>query len=129
MPIPYRRILVATDLSPASNAAVDAVEALCGDDSRAEVHLIHVVEPLAFAAPPQPLWLDFDRARVGDARRELERLATRLGNRLGDGAKVPIHLANGPASAEICAAAETVGAELIVVGTHGRTGVSHAIIG
>ncbi|HEY2386518.1 MAG TPA: universal stress protein [Candidatus Binatia bacterium] len=125
----YRRIVVATDFSRGSHAALGAVEALASQGRTLEVHLVHVIEPLAFATPPPPIWVDYDRARVEDARAHLKELAAGLERRLGASARVRTHFATGPAASEICRAAETFRADLVIVGTHGRTGLRRAMIG
>jgi nucleotide-binding universal stress UspA family protein len=125
----YRRIVVATDFSPGSQAALGALEALSSQGRALDVHLVHVIEPLMFAAPAAPIWIDYDRARVDDARAQLTRLAGILERRLGASARVRTHFATGPAAAEICRAADTFRADLVIVGTHGRTGLRRAMIG
>jgi nucleotide-binding universal stress UspA family protein len=48
---------------------------------------------------------------------------------LGDGLDVTTAMTTGVPAHVICAYAERVGADLIVMGTHGRTGVSRAVLG
>jgi nucleotide-binding universal stress UspA family protein len=123
-----RRIVIATDFSPGSAAALEAALAFYVPEGGTRTHLVHVVEPTAFAPPP-PLWVDYDRARVEDARARLDREAKRFHGRLDATAKTEAVLLTGAPHVEICRLADHVGADLIVVGTHGRTGVRHAVIG
>ena len=123
-----RRIVIATDFSAGSAAAVSAFTTTWRIEGGAHVHLLHVVEPTAFAPAP-PLWVDYDRARVEDARVRLEREAKRLRARLDSKAKLRTLLVIGSPYAEICRAAATLGADVILIGTHGRTGLRRALIG
>lgn len=128
MPKRPRRIVIATDFSPGSAAALEAAARFYAPDGGTRTHLVHVVEPTAFAPPP-PLWVDYDRARIEDARTRLEREATRLRGRLDATARTETVLLTGSPHVEICRLADHVGADLIVTGTHGRTGVRHAVVG
>ena len=96
---------------------------------RSEVCLLHVIEPVstisAFGAgpvaPPLPP-LDFHE----QAREELARLAQR---EFPEPDKVSVHLRDGVPYDEIATAARELGADLIVISTHGRTGLAHALMG
>lgn len=100
-------LLVATDFSPVSEAAVrvarDYAERL-----GARVHLLHVT------------WAgEYDVADL------LARTAEELGPHLS----VTVAGRSGEPAEEIARYAREHGIDLIVVGTHGRTGVSRAILG
>jgi nucleotide-binding universal stress UspA family protein len=123
-----RRIVIATDFSPGSAAAERALATMWSLGSSTRVHLVHVVEPVAFSVPP-PLWADYDSARLTDARGRMERVAKRLQIRLDAGPKVRPFVLTGTPYVEICRLAGEVGADLIIVGTHGRTGVRHVLLG
>ncbi len=122
----YRRVLVATDLSPASRATIGAVEAIAGKGTLV-VHVVHVLEPIAYALTA-PLMLEHDRARREEIRLELARLSVALQKRV-DGVRVRTHVIGGSAPDEICRLAEAVRAHLVIVGSHGRRGFRRAIIG
>jgi nucleotide-binding universal stress UspA family protein len=104
-----REILLATDFSEPSRAAARVAV----DYARrfgARLHLLHVVWP---ATDPTP-------------RPALERLAEDLGR------EVPVVtavVAGLPVAEEIVRYARTHGIDLIVVGTHGRTGPSRLLLG
>ena len=128
MPKRPRRIVIATDFSPGSAAAVEAATSYCSPAAGTCLDLVHVVEPTAFSAPP-PLSADFDRARVEDARTHLERAADRLRAGVDAAVRTRTVLLTGTPHVEVCRLADEVGADLIVTGTHGRTGIRHALIG
>lgn len=126
---PYRTVLAPTDFSPGSRAALQQLERLWPAGPHARVHLVHVLEPIAFAAPPAPIWIDYNLARENDTRRRLERVAARLRQRLGPTVRITLHVPTGVAHNEICRLAAKLRADLIVLGTHGRTGLTHVLVG
>jgi nucleotide-binding universal stress UspA family protein len=122
-----RTILVPLDFSPDSDRALDVAADLASLFG-AELHLLHAhhVPALALspygAAIPQGVW---DDLREG-ARRELEERRTKLAARELD---AQAHLATGPASDVICESARDLGADLVVMGTRGRSGFAHVLLG
>ncbi len=118
----YRTILAATDLSDCSRNAILAAIELLHD---AQVHLIHAHHV------PFEAWLDSPdmHAQVTrDAEAELqdflshpdlERYRTRIQARIG----------YGETGSVIADAIRETGADLLVLGTHGRSGFVHATIG
>jgi universal stress protein A len=125
-----QHILVATDFSQASHLALNAA-GLLAQTLGAKVTLIHVFDAAPFAVaslPMQPIDL------VGNARDLAERIEKGL-NELRETllkgvTEVDIKVVEHTSPAEgICESARQVGADLIVVSTHGRTGLSHLLIG
>lgn len=110
---PARRVLLATDLTSASDRALDRALALARD-WRLELHVVHAVEA---EAPVVPLGVDAGRyrQRYPDPRDEALRLLRR--NVLPDapGAKVHVEQGMTPAAA-ILAVAEREGCDLVVLG-------------
>lgn len=104
-----RDVLFPTDFSVASEAAARVAREmarLCG----ATLRVVHVV----------PAVID-----PADSAERLNRLAAAL----ADGVRVETALLSGRVAREIVAYARDKGVGLIVLGTHGRTGVSRAILG
>ncbi len=123
-----RKILVPTDFSDsASNALQHARE--YATRFGAELILVHVVETLAvgYASDlfPVPMAEVFQEMS-GQARAELRKLADEL---RAQGLTVREHVTQGKPSAEIVRLAEEEGADLIVVGTHGKGVLDHALFG
>ncbi len=104
-----RQILFPTDFSPPSEAA-QRVAAELARETGATLHVIHVVPP------------------VTDPSLPAERL-TKLAQDIGGGLSLTTALLDGYAGREIVRYARERHIELIVVGTHGRTGLSRAILG
>jgi len=125
-------IVVATDFSECANDAV-AYGAVLAQRLGSEVSLLHVFEPPSFIEPAfsQEVQLRHDlRQWVEDARRHaaerLDRLARETAER---GVKAHAVLRDGLPTDEIPLAVAERGAEMLVLGTHGRTGVSRVLLG
>lgn len=121
----FRKLLCPTDFSEGARTALrTAIEMTAGD---AELVLAHVWHPPYFYGPettfPDALAADF---RV-DAERELDRWTAEAG-KLGAKHVTPVFLVGAPWN-EICRLAEADGSDLIVMGTHGRTGLKHVLLG
>jgi nucleotide-binding universal stress UspA family protein len=120
-----KKILVATDFSAHSNLAMDYAATLA-KQSGAEIILIHVIESFPYSVT--------DTFNIVDHRRALERTAgTLLENLRQELARkdlsVETQLASGAPYDEILKRSRREKADLIVMGTHGRTGVEHLILG
>ncbi|MCS7174001.1 MAG: universal stress protein [Armatimonadetes bacterium] len=127
-----RTVLVPVDFSPASDAALPWAELLARTFG-ARIVLLHVVELTyeelsAFSewAGGEPLVEAVLRAAEERAREELRARAGRLQD-----AEVLLHTAFGTATARhrIPEVAREVSADLVVMGTHGRTGVERILFG
>jgi nucleotide-binding universal stress UspA family protein len=124
-PVTLERILVPVDFSDCS---LDALEyaAVVAQQAKASLMLLHVLEPVSYG-------LDFTlgHSRTREQVREtwtkrLEELAASLRVRQ---VAVESHLRGGLPSDSILDSARTLPCDLIVMGTHGRRGISHAFSG
>lgn len=107
-----RRVLYATDFSPASEAALEYAKRLaaCSD---ASVLVLHV----------QPGWNGI--AEISEeTTQELDKIQSRLSD-----ADVELLIHGGPAGEVICWVAQERGCDQIVMGTHGRTGLANLLMG
>ncbi len=125
----YRRILCPIDFSPPSRAALKEAARVArdGGSDLAVLHVVTVPVP-AGAYEYFPL---FDYERMAEryrvqALRRLEKLVNPL--RKG-GRRVRILLREGYPDEAIVRAARGLRADLIVMGTHGRRGISRALLG
>ncbi len=124
---PFRHVLVATDFSECSKVALDTAIELARRYSAA-LTLVHV-----FAIPVYPymdvvpMAVDIETPAREAATEELRKALAAARTQLPTA--VAVLKQAGAVWEQILAAAREVGADLIVLGTHGRTGVSHALIG
>lgn len=116
----YKKILVTIDLSEDSTRIVQRARAIA-DNAGAELHLIHVIEPLSFAYGGD-IPMDFSGIQdeiYQQATQQLKRFAE--SNSIDDKHR---HIVMGRPEVEIHAKAEEISADLIVVGSHGRHGLA-----
>ena len=117
---PIRRIVVASDFSPTADKALDTAIAVAKRFD-ATLDIIHVLEPLLSAYPIA------ERPAVDVA---IDRLLTERSERArAKGVVAQTTSVDGHAAAEIVAHARKTGSDLIVMGTHGLTGLAHAVVG
>jgi nucleotide-binding universal stress UspA family protein len=125
----FQRILCPTDFSPPARAAL-GVAADLARASAGKLILLHVWQDAgAYALLPEgAIVLQSLAVEIpAEAERQLaewKRSAEQLG-----APSVVTRLVEGPAWARIVEAVAPEGADLIVMGTHGRTGLKHALIG
>ncbi len=128
-----QKILAPVDFSPSSALALDAAAVLARQFG-ASVVLLYVYDPTLLS----PLYAIPGAAAVleatprapefeENAQRELAKLRDA---RLVGVTRVELLVVQHASAAEgICDAAVTTGADLIVLSTHGRTGLAHMLIG
>jgi nucleotide-binding universal stress UspA family protein len=125
----FRRILHPTDFSPASRSALKKAIALA-KTSRAHLDIVHVLPPVPLmpdAYLVATAYDDLQRAHRAVGRRHLDRLVARArdaGVRVG-GVLVDF----GITHERIVRVARRRRAGVIVMGTHGRTGLTRAVLG
>ena len=124
---PLRRIVVATDFSEPGDHARDVGVALA-KQLGAEVHLVHAFDiPLALVTPYEVAVPDgLIREAREAARKKLDRALDEV---RAKGVKATGHLAEVPAAPAIADLAAELKADLVVIGTHGRTGLQHVLLG
>jgi nucleotide-binding universal stress UspA family protein len=125
----FRRILVPTDFSPPSDGALDCARRLAASFT-ASLHLLHVLEegPSAGALGSEMFVNESPGARslrLTDARDRLKRQISDPLKALHATTEV---IFGSPAQVIADYAADT-GFDLIVMGTHGRTGMAHLLVG
>jgi nucleotide-binding universal stress UspA family protein len=126
-----RNILVPIDFSKLSIQAIETAKRLA-QHVGATIHLAHIhqFDHLArFMAPASPLIqfsaVTFERDAEERLARQLKILADKHGL-----SSASIHLLTGaPAFNEICRLAKEIPADLVVMPTHGRTGLKHVFLG
>lgn len=128
VPPKFERILVAVDFSEESRSALACAAELAARFD-ASLTLVHVVEP-HFGPPdadvPELTGAGSDAEEFAEAKLDLNALGEQM---LGPCRVVETLVRSGLAFFEITESAKALGADLIVVGTHGYTGVKRALLG
>jgi len=120
----YSNILVPTDFSRSSYAAFAAAAFIAGK-FKAKVYLLHVLEPIPVLAFKLGLsQAELDERVLKQAATDLKKAARRLRVR---GAE--LLLRKGTPHKEIVRVVKEKKIDLIVMGTCGRTGLEHVLLG
>lgn len=117
-----KKILVPVDFSDCSNKALVYATALARQFG-AELTLLYVVQ--SYPAAPETILLNSNLDAIHYGVKELEILRLTV----GDAAPCDVSLRTGVPHAEIILAAKELGSDLIILSTHGHTGVARVILG
>jgi nucleotide-binding universal stress UspA family protein len=129
----FARILACTDFSAVGNRAVETAFALA-PNGPAKVWLLHAVDP---PPVPNPMYAhyvssnDWEPSEIEQATAQSDAALQELvpAGAADAGIEVALLTPQGQASLEILKAAEEVDAEVIVLGTRGRHGIEHFLLG
>lgn len=127
---PFTRILVPTDFSGPSDAALDCARVLQLRFG-ASIHLLHVLEDEAVAGPfgAEVFVTESTEARAARLRDARERLSHRVSAADRESGRATSEILFGPTAGTIVDYAGDNGFDLILMGTHGRTGLAHLLMG
>jgi universal stress protein A len=122
-----KNILVPTDMSEGAEEALDFACELA-QKFGATVHLVNVIGIPTLGVPELGIALTSTMidGMVRDNEKALRELAAR---KTACGNIGQVLLRTGDARDQICQTAKEIGADLIVMGTHGRRGVTRALLG
>jgi universal stress protein A len=122
----FRKILCPVDFSEMSFRALEAAKQLARDGD-AELLLVHVWHPppYVYGAEP-PLSATVIQDMIDDATRRLRSVELETTKTLS---RVSAKLLTGVPWDQIVDCAKTAGSDLVVLGTHGRTGLKHVLLG
>lgn len=125
-----RKILVPLDFSPPSDYALRYATALAADFG-ASLHVLHVIEDRLMMGPwPVEVYLgEVPRLREGLIKEAESRTLDCLKAIENRGLQATGEVLIGGPFQTIVDLANTSGVDLIVMGTHGRTGITHLLIG
>ena len=125
-----RLVLAAVDYSDASGLALSSAADLARADPMTELHVVHVID--------LPYPMEHDRVEASDLPRALEKAGEDVKLELpkfyaetirGLESRVVGHVSFGRPDREIVLLAGDLGADLIVLGTHGRSRVERVFLG
>jgi nucleotide-binding universal stress UspA family protein len=124
-----RVIVHPTDFSPASRRAFEAAVARARE-AHARLVLLHVlpgaIVPVGDGYIPDSTLRTIEAGQQREAAKQLDKLAVQARRR---GVRVAAEVRRGVAWQEITRAADRLRAELVVLGTHGRSGLSRMFLG
>ncbi len=127
----YRRILVAVDGSDTSGRALHEAIGLARDQ-RAGLRIVYAIDAVnvnagaEFSTPPdmEAWWAEAGREILDQARKQAEEAGVGAETRLIEIDKLGLGIPGA-----IIEEAKTWPADLVVAGTHGRTGLGHLLMG
>ena len=119
----FRHILAAVDFSPAAKKALSEALALAASND-AHLSVVHVLQPdWRYEMLENPPAIDLERI---DVRRRLQKFIEEPYS----GQKIEsVHVEHGPIAPAIISVAAGTATDVIVVGTHGRGGISKFALG
>ena len=124
----YKHILFATDFSESANYALPyAIDMAQKYD--ATLHIVHIVEPII--APVDFAWGTYNYPDIEKQVKGYvdDRMAEIIEHSIPEGLTARSYILNGKPWREIVSFAREHEMELIVLATHGLSGLSHAIYG
>jgi nucleotide-binding universal stress UspA family protein len=124
----FKRILCPVDFSSCSDQAVRAALDLA-ERFGATVELLHVMQTTAYVMPLMPMGgppLDYLRDLPERLQTQLDHLRDRL---TSEYPLITTCLREGVVHATVVGRANELHADLIVIGTHGHTGLTHLLLG
>ena len=117
-----KKAVVPIDFGDRSKQAIDTALDIIFRPS--DIHVVHV-SPEQSTATPEEIWIDID-----DEQRRTE-LETLYRKHFGEEKyhQIPFSVLFGDSGSEIVGHAEKIGADLIIIPSHGRSGISRLFLG
>lgn len=132
--MPFKNILIPTDFSDSANKALEYALSLA-KTYQARLHLLHVFEPIIYysdAPIGMPDVVELEQGIRASAEQSLNRLVeTHIRSREAEFGAIPtdVILLQGNPYIEILRAAQDRAIDLIIMASHGRTGLEHILMG
>lgn len=131
----WKHVLVPIDFSECSVRALELGRSLAERDW-ATLTLVHVsplppnLSPDVLVTPPgETKPVRIDEYTTSGTRARLEALAAPLRDRGFDVRTLAVMAPSGDVAGDLLRVVDEIGADVVVVGTHGRTGISHLLLG
>lgn len=125
-----RSILCPIDVFDICREAVDFAVDLAQRYGGAALTLLHVYQPQTYALPPDSMMFAGPQVLANQVSQADDALSALQKDLQARGvAQVATHIAQGDPVDEILREVRDRGHHLVVMGTHGRTGLSHALLG
>lgn len=116
----YKTLLLAVDLSEESHGVAKRAQAIA-QSSGATMHIVHAIEPLSFAYGGD-IPMDFSTIQAeiqSQAKTQMQKFSAQYGI-----PEANQHLVLGRAESEIHDLVKSLNIDLVVIGSHGRSGLS-----
>lgn len=124
-----KRMLVPTDFSPASDIAFNYAIDMAARQ-HATIHLLHVIDDASFAtAYPDGFYVELPGLRAQLTEEASRRLQDMVERCAALEVTATLEVAVGRPARVITEVARVRGSDLIVMGTHGRSGFAHLVLG
>lgn len=124
-----KRMLVPTDFSAASEIAFNYALDMANRDG-ATMHLLHVIDDASFAtAYADGFYVELPELRAQLTREAEQRLAESAAKCAAVNVAATTQVLVGRPAAAIVQETTTRGTDLVVMGTHGRSGFAHLVLG
>ncbi len=125
-----KKVLVPVDFSKDSFRAAEYARTFA-QPFDAQLVLLHVIEPIYYASPADMYAASPNLALLIEEQRkaaetQLQQLADKLSRQ---GSRVQTLLKSGSPAQVIADTAKRIKADLIIMATHGRTGLAHVLLG
>ncbi|MDZ4836795.1 MAG: universal stress protein [Candidatus Melainabacteria bacterium] len=126
------RILIAVDFGLYGKAQIEMMRKLgCNKDTRLKV--LHVIEPLCWELQTgYPATMKLSDTVINDFRDSATKLIQDVAGQLKEACSAEVidtEIREGNISNEILAAAESFDADLLIVGSHGKSGIARFLLG
>lgn len=124
----FKNILYATDFSDSSISAADHAR-LLKELTGATLHILHVIAELSDQQRTmihQEYFKDFEKSVEQQALQDMHQFCASHFEGLE---QIKSHTLLGNPFQQIMQLSEQLSADLIVIGTHGRTGIEHVLVG
>ena len=122
--ITFQRIFVPTDFSDISQRALDYAKSIARQYG-SEILLAHVSQPIYPVGPPEGSWID-ETEILQRREQQLEQMGAELRSEGFNGRSIS---AAGLLEDELMASVQREKVDLIVLGTHGKTGLARFLFG
>lgn len=123
-----KKILVPVDFSPYSQSALKYAKSFA-EKLDAEIICVYVIEPLIFPADFSMGQISFPVIDAETTERAKNEMNSLINNEFGETNSIKSIIRTGKPFIEINEAAREINADLIIIASHGHTGVEHLLFG
>ncbi|MCF6268196.1 MAG: universal stress protein [Melioribacteraceae bacterium] len=123
-----KKILVPIDFSDYSKKALKYTVSFA-QQFNSEINLVYVIEPIIYPADLSMGQMVIPRANIDFEEKSEKELSTLAKKEIGELLSYNILVKTGKPFMEIIEAAKEIDADLIIIATHGHTGVEHLLFG